>query len=142
LVHASRLLTVADGCGLALGRPEEASPTHFPVQGNFNPMVIDLMFVPVALSLTMVYEIHAEDRGHSDHAFLSVVLPGLDSMVPAMQWSIRKDSDEEVVYKAAVLTGLQPLLDWRGDLWDLREGVVGPCQRKPAVLSLERVVDG
>jgi Endonuclease-reverse transcriptase len=68
-VHASRLLTVAEGCGLALGRPEEAGPTHFPVQGNFNPTVIDLMFVPVALSLALVYEIHAEDRGRSDHAF-------------------------------------------------------------------------
>jgi hypothetical protein len=59
-VHASQLLTVAEGCGLALGRPEEAGPTHFPVQGNFNPTVINLMFVPMALSLTMEYEIHVE----------------------------------------------------------------------------------
>jgi hypothetical protein len=101
--------------GLALGHPEEASPTHFPVQGNFNPTVIDLMFVPMALSLTMEYEIHAEDRGRSDHAFLSIILPGPDSMVPATWWSIPKDSEEEVAYKAAVLTRLQPLLDWRGD---------------------------
>jgi hypothetical protein len=114
----------AEGCGLALGRPEEAGPTHFPVQGNFNPTVIDLMFVPVALLLTMVYEIHTEDRGHSDHAFLSVVLPGPDSMVPATRWASCKDSDEEVAYKAAILARLQPLLDWRGNSPAEIEGVV------------------
>jgi hypothetical protein len=115
LVHASQLLTVAEGGRQALGHPETTGHTHFPVQGNFNPTVIDLIFVPTALSLALEYEIHVDDRGRSDHVFLSVILPGLDSMVPATWWSIRKDSEEETAYKAAVLTTLQPLLGWVGN---------------------------
>jgi Endonuclease-reverse transcriptase len=68
LVHADRLLTVAGGCGLSLGLPTVAGPTHFSPQQGFGDTVIDLMFVWVEASLVLRYDILAGVWGRSDHA--------------------------------------------------------------------------
>jgi Endonuclease-reverse transcriptase len=114
-VHADRLLTVAGGCGLSLGLLTVAGPTHFSPQQGFGDTIIDLMFVRVEDSLVLCYDIMAGVQGQSDHVPLTVVLPGPESYVPATCWVISADSDEEEAYLAGVLSGLEPLLQWRGD---------------------------
>jgi Endonuclease-reverse transcriptase len=114
-VHADRLLMAAGGCGLALGLPTMAGLTHFSPQWGFGDTVIDLMFIWVEDSLVLRYNIRVDVRGQSDHVPLTVVLPGPESYIPATRWTISADSDEEEAYLVAVLSRLQPLLQWRGD---------------------------
>ena len=111
-VHADRLMAVCDALGLTLSSPVEEGPTHFPFNEDLTPTVIDLMFMPVEVSLTTEHEIHPDLRGTSDHAPLTVSLPGPDSEVPVTRWSIKVGSDEETAYKGEVLALLEPLLSW------------------------------
>jgi hypothetical protein len=115
LVHADRLLMVAGGCGLSLGLLTVVGLTHFSPQQGFGDTVIDLMFVRVEDSLVLCYDILTDVWGQSDCAPLTIMLPGLESYIPATRWAISADEDEEEAYLAAVLSGLEPLLQWRGD---------------------------
>jgi hypothetical protein len=144
---------VAGGCGLALGLLTVVGPTHFSPQQGFGDTVIDLMFVRVEDSIVLHYDILADIWGRSDHMPLTVVLPGPESYIPATCWTISADSDEEEAYVAAFLSGLEPLLQWRGDstvevdgvvkaISDVFDGMVHPCQRKTSVQELQGVVDG
>jgi Endonuclease-reverse transcriptase len=83
-VHADWLLTMAGGCGL----PAMAGPTHFSPQQEFGDTVIDLMFVRVEDSIVLCYNILVDAQGHSDHVLLTITLPGPDSYIPAMCWTI------------------------------------------------------
>jgi Endonuclease-reverse transcriptase len=114
-VHADQLLMVAGGCGLSLGLPTMAGLMHFSPQQGFGNTVIDLMFVQVEDTLVLHYDILAGVWGWSDHVLLTIMLPGPESYIPATCWAISADSDEEEAYLAAVLSGLEPLLQWRGD---------------------------
>jgi hypothetical protein len=107
-------MAVADSLGLTLSTPVEAGPTHFPYNKVLTATVIDLMFVPTEVSLTVEHSILADMRGTSDHAPLTVVLPGLDSGVPVTRWSILAGSDKESAYRGEVLDALEPLLTWEG----------------------------
>jgi hypothetical protein len=113
-VHADCLMAVCDALGLTLSSPVEEGPTHFPFNEALTPTVIDLMFVPAEVSLTMEHEIHPDLRGMSDHAPLTVTLPGPDSEVPVTRWSIQAGSDEEQAYLGEVLESLELLLTWEG----------------------------
>jgi hypothetical protein len=113
-VHADRLMAVCDALGLTLSSPVEEGPTHFPYNEDLTPTVIDLMFVPAEVSLTTEHEIHPDLRGTSDHAPLTVTLPGPDSEVPVTRWSIQSGSDEEQAYLGEVLESLELLLGWEG----------------------------
>jgi hypothetical protein len=105
----------AGGYGLALGLPTVVGPTHFSPQQGFGNTVIDLMFIWVEDSIVLCYDILADAWGWSDHAPLTVVLPGPDSYILATRWTISADSDEEEAYVAAILSDLELLLQWRGD---------------------------
>jgi hypothetical protein len=72
------------------------------------------MFVPVEVSLTTEHKIHPDLRGTSDHAPLTVTLPGPDSEVPVTRWSIQSGSDKEQAYLGEVLESLELLLGWEG----------------------------
>jgi hypothetical protein len=100
--------------GLTLSTPVEAGPTHFPYNKALMATVIDLMFVPTEVSLTVEHSILMDMRGTSDHAPLTVVLPGPDSEVLVTHWSIIAGSDEESTYRGEVLDALEPLLAWEG----------------------------
>jgi hypothetical protein len=113
-VHADHLMAVCDALGLTLSSPVEEGPTHFPYNEDLTPTVIDLMFVPVEVSLTTEHEIHPDLRGTSDHAPLTVTLPGPDSEVPVTRWSIQSGTDEEQAYLGEVLESLELLLGWEG----------------------------
>jgi hypothetical protein len=97
---------------------------HFSPQQGFGNTVIDLMFVRAEDSIVLCYDICMNAWGHSDHAPLTIMLPGPDSYIPAMCWTISVDSDKEEAYLAAVLSGLKPLLQWRGDSAAEVDGVV------------------
>jgi hypothetical protein len=101
-----------------------AGPIHFSPQQGFGDTVIDLMFVRAEDSIVLCHEILADAWGHSDHMALTIMLPGPDSYILAMRWTISVESDEEEAYLAAVLTGLEPLLQWRGDSAAEIDGVV------------------
>jgi hypothetical protein len=116
LVHADWLLMAAWGCGLALRSMTMVGPTHFSPQQEFGNTVIDLMFVWAEDSIILQYNILVDAQGQSDHAPLAIMLPGPDSYIPATCWTISADSDEEEAYLAAVLSGLEPLLEWGGGL--------------------------
>jgi hypothetical protein len=62
------------------------------------------------------YEIHPDLRGTSDHAPLTVTLPGPDSEVPVTRWSIQSGTDEEQAYLGEVLESLELLLGWEGQM--------------------------
>ena len=113
-VHADRLVAAAEAFGLTLSFPVLEGPTHFPYNQALTPTVIDLMFVPAEASLCVEHEILAEARGTSDHAPLTIALPGPDSEVPVTRWAIKVGSDEEAAYRGAVLDSLEPLLEWQG----------------------------
>jgi hypothetical protein len=119
-IHATSLTAVATTVGLHLSTPVEAGPTHFPYNEDLTPTVIDLFFVPAELSLMVQHEIHADMRGTSDHAPLTVTLPGPRSRVPVTRWAIKVRSDEEAAYKGQVLSALEPLFEWQ-DI--TREGI-------------------
>jgi hypothetical protein len=113
-VHADRLMAVCDALGLTLSSPVAEGPTHFPYNEDLTPTIIDLMFVPAEVSLTTEHEIHPDLRGTSDHAPLTVTLPGPDSEVPVTRWSIQLGSDKEQAYLGEVLESLELLLGWEG----------------------------
>jgi hypothetical protein len=113
-VHADCLMAVCDVLGLTLSSPMEEGPTHFPYNEDLMPTIIDLMFVPAEVSLTTEHEIHPDMRGTSDHAPLTVTLPGLDSEVPVTRWSIQSGSDKKQAYLGKVLESLELLLGWEG----------------------------
>jgi hypothetical protein len=123
-MHADRLMAAADLLGLTLSTPVEAGPMHFPYNEALTATVIDLMFVPTEVSLTVEHSILADMRGTSDHAPLTVVLPGPDSEVPVTRWSIIAGSDEESAYRGKVLDALAPLLTWEGQSVDELDDVV------------------
>jgi hypothetical protein len=108
------LRCVCDTLRLTLSSPVEEGPTHFPYNKDLTPTVIDLMFVPAEVSLTTEHEIHPDLRGTSDHAPLTVTLPGPDSEVPVTHWSIQSGTDEEQAYLGEVLESLESLLGWEG----------------------------
>jgi hypothetical protein len=72
------------------------------------------MFIPAEVSLTTEHEIHPDLRGMSDHAPLTITLPGPDSEVPVTHWSIQSGTDEEQAYLGEVLESLEALLMWEG----------------------------
>jgi hypothetical protein len=115
-MHANCLMAVCDVLGLILSSPVEEGPTHFPFNEALTPTVIDLMFVPVEVSLTTEHEIHPNLRETSDHTPLTVMLPGPDSEVPVTHWSIQSGTDEEQAYLGEVLESLESLLGWEGQI--------------------------
>jgi hypothetical protein len=124
-VHADHLMVVCDTLGLTLSSPVEESPTHFPYNEDLTPTVIDLMFVLVEVSLTTEHEIHPDLQGTSDHAPLTVTLPGPDSEVLVTRWSIQSGTDEEQAYLGEVLESLELLLGWEGQTAEEVDEVVG-----------------
>jgi hypothetical protein len=82
------------------------------------------MFVPAEVSLTTEHEIHPDLRGTSDHAPLTITLPGPDSEVPVTRWSIQSGTDEEQAYLGEVLESLELLLGWEGQTAGEVDGVV------------------
>jgi hypothetical protein len=130
--HAEHLTAFANTVGLHLSTPVEAGPTHFPYNEDLTPMVIDLLFIPAELSLTVQHEIHADMRGTSDHAPLTVTLPGPGSQVPVTRWAIKARSDEEAAYKGQVLSVLEPLLEWQDFT---REGIDGVVSAISGIFS-------
>jgi hypothetical protein len=89
---------------------------HFSPQQEFGNTVIDLMFIRAEDSIVLQYDMLAGARGCSDHAPLTIMLPGPDSYILATCWTISVDSDEEKAYLATVLSGLEPLLQQGADL--------------------------
>jgi hypothetical protein len=84
----------------------------------------DLMFVRAEDSIVLHYDILVDAQGRSDHVPLTITLPGLDSYILATCWMIGMDEDEEEAYLATVLSGLEPLLQWRGNSAAEVDGVV------------------
>jgi hypothetical protein len=112
-IHADRLLAVARSCGLDLSSPEEEVPTHYPFNPEFRPTVIDLVFLPVEVTLFSTHTVLPDKRGTSDHAPLVFAADGPDSRVPATRWSLAQGSKEEEAYLAEVSLSLQTLaLRW------------------------------
>src|SRR6202171_835956 len=120
---ASRLVASASARGMSISTPVEVGPTHFPPQDGLTPTVIDLMFLKSDWVLRLAHSILPDDRGTSDHAPLVIDVPAPGSEVLVTRWSLKRDSDEEVVYLAAVLEGFSPLLEWQGDLGESIEEV-------------------
>jgi hypothetical protein len=113
-VHADHLMAAAESLGLTFSTLVEAGRMHFPYNKALMATIIDLMFIPTEVSLTVEHSILADMRGMSDHTPLMVVLPGPGSEVPVTRWSIIAGSDEESAYRGEVLDALEPLLAWEG----------------------------
>jgi hypothetical protein len=82
---------------------------HYPFNPEFRPTVIDLVFLPVEVTLFSTHTILPDRRGTSDHAPLVFNADGLDSQVSATRWSLAQGSKEEEAYLTEVSLSLQTL---------------------------------
>jgi hypothetical protein len=123
-IHADCLMVVARACGLDISSSAEEVPTHYPFQADLRPTVIDLVFLPVEVTLFSTHSILPDKRGPYDHAPLVFDADGPDSRVPATRWSLAWGSKEEEAYLAEVSLSLQSLAPRRVDTIPELEAVV------------------
>jgi len=107
-VHTDRLEVAATCLGLSRSTLEEEGPTHFPYNTQLEPTVIDLVYIPMELSLQVEHCICPDIRGMSDHAPLLSELPILDFEVTKYKCHLKLDTPEYTSWMKKVSESLVP----------------------------------
>ncbi|KAF5318469.1 hypothetical protein D9619_010810 [Psilocybe cf. subviscida] len=89
------LLSAAQTIGLELDPVSNPGPTHIPRDASKHPSVIDLVFLPVALTASVTTEHVTDAQSDSDHILLLTIVP----VSPAVHTALRRclPSDPEKV---------------------------------------------
>ncbi|KAF5318583.1 hypothetical protein D9619_010815 [Psilocybe cf. subviscida] len=80
------LLSAAQTIGLELDPVSNPGPTHIPRDASKHPSVIDLVFLPVALTALVTTERVTDAQSDSDHIPLLTIVP----VSPAMRTALRR----------------------------------------------------
>jgi len=96
-------MDIADSFNLSLSNPTNHIATRYSDNDNTLNSVIDLMFLKSNSSELDNHSIFLESRFSSNYTLLVVDLQIMKEFIPVVRYTIKKDSDEELVYTANII---------------------------------------
>ncbi|KAF5321980.1 hypothetical protein D9619_001852 [Psilocybe cf. subviscida] len=120
------LLNATQTIGLELDPVPNPGPTHIPRDASKRPSVIDLVFLSVALTVSVTTECVTDAQSDSDHILLLTIVPVLLAVRTALRRCLPSDPEkvqaflDDLIAKLRLIVpddGQRLLMTWRPQLW-------------------------